>query len=170
LQSATQSAGLNHSYSYDEENNLLTVSHSGTGTTGNGIPDWWKNYYLGTGVVNPLGNPTQDGVPNLMKYALGLNPNATNSGMLFNASYQTYTDGQIYPYLSYVRSKDAAMTLAFQMQQSSDLTTWQVESLSFQQMGVAIDLGNGTEQITLRSLTPVAGTPKLFFRLKITAP
>ena len=170
LLSATQTTGLNHSYSYDAESNLLSVSHTGTSGTGGSVPDWWGNYYFGAGGVNPLGNPVHDGMSNLMKYALGLNPNISNSEAPFNVSFQGYTDGNTYPYLTYIRSKDATLTLGFQMQLSTDLATWQLQSQTFQQVGTAIDLGDGTEQLTLRCLTPVTGSPKLFFRLQITTP
>lgn len=168
LSSVTQSSGLTHTYSCDEENNLLSASHSGTASAG--VPDWWGNYYFGAGGVNPLGNPAHDGMSNLMKYALGLNPNATNSEAPFNVSYQGYTDGKTYPYLTYIRSSDAALTLGFQMQLSTDLSTWQLQSQTFQQVGTTTDLGDGTEQLTLRCLTPVTGSPKLFFRLQVTTP
>ena len=170
LLSATQTTGLNHSYSYDEESNLLSVTHTGTSGTGGGVPDWWGNYYFGAGGVNPLGNPAHDGMSNLMKYALGLNPNLSDASAPFSVSFQGYTDGNTYPYLTYIRSKDAAITLGIQMLHSTNLTSWQAQGQSFQQVGTATDLGDGTEQLTLRCLTPVKGSPKLFFRLQITTP
>ena len=170
LSSVTQSSGLTHTYSCDEENNLLSASHSGTSGNNGGVPDWWGNFFLGAGSVNPLGNPAHDGMSNLMKYALGLNPNATNSEAPFNVSFQGYTDGKTYPDLTYIRSKDATLTLGFQMQLSTDLTTWQLQNQTFQQVGTTTDLGDGTEQLTLRCLTPVTGSPKLFFRLQVTTP
>lgn len=78
LYQATQSNGLIHNYSTDDEGSLLTVSSSSTDTTaggglGNGIPDWWENYYFGTAGIDPLAS-RGDGVSYLMKFALGLDP------------------------------------------------------------------------------------------------
>jgi hypothetical protein len=44
-----------------------------TGT--NGLPDWWQMEYFGQLGVNPNGNPAGDGINNLNKYLMGLNPN-----------------------------------------------------------------------------------------------
>ncbi|MGP8200622.1 MAG: chitobiase/beta-hexosaminidase C-terminal domain-containing protein [Limisphaerales bacterium] len=51
-----------------------------TGT--NGLPDWWQMNYFGQLGVNPNGNPAGDGINNLDKYILGLNPNISYASQL----------------------------------------------------------------------------------------
>lgn len=171
LTTAAQSTGVLHAYAYDDEGNLLSATHSSTDTTdtggpGNGIPDWWENFYFGTRGIAPLACPRGDGVSNLLKYALGLNPLIPTPGAPVSVTLQTYQDGKIYPYLTFVRFKEAAGIL--QMEQSGDLRTWQSGSLRFAQVGAVEDLGNGTEKVVLRSLIPVPNALIVFFRLKVS--
>ncbi len=44
-----------------------------TGT--NGLPDWWEMLYFNQLGISPTGNPSGDGIDNLNKYLMGLNPN-----------------------------------------------------------------------------------------------
>ena len=169
LSSSTQSNGISYSYSCDEEANLLSAGSNGSdttvsGETANGIPDWWENYYFGTTGIDPLASYANDGISNLMKYALGLNPLVTFSGSLVTASYQTYTDGKSYPYLTYTCLTNAASLVV--LQQSSDLATWYSANQYFQQVSVQ-DLGNGTEQIVVRCLTSLPNAANLHFRLEV---
>lgn len=174
LTSVTQSNGLNQSYSPDPEGNILSASQTstftGTGSAGHGIPDWWKNFFFDTTVVDPFGNPSGDGMSNLMKFALGRDPSVNDASSALLVTYQAYTDGKTYPFLAYIRSKDASESLTFLVEQSTDLHAWLDDSPSFEQLGDAQDLGDGTEEISLRCTTPVADSSRLFFRLKVTTP
>jgi hypothetical protein len=54
-----------------------------TGT--NGLPDWWQMEYFNQLNVNPTGNSAGDGINNLNKYLMGLNPNvAYDSSIIIN--------------------------------------------------------------------------------------
>ena len=167
LQSATQAGGLIQTYTPDAEGNLLSISTGGTDATGNGIPDWWENYWFGTTGIDPLASVVGDGMGNLMKYVLGLNPLTHYSGQPLVQSYQTYTDGKTYPYLTYVCSIGAASLVI--PEQTIDLAAWYYGTLNFALVSVQ-DLGDGTEQIVIRSLVPSGATPRLFFRLKAPSP
>ena len=166
LSSASQSNGLSYSYSCDEDANLLSANSTGSDSgTGNGIPDWWENYYFGSTGVDPLASYANDGISNLMKYELGLNPLTSYSGKLVTAQYQTYTDGKSYVYLTYTCLTAAASSVV--LQQSTDLVTWYSGSSYFQQVS-ATDLGDGTEQLVIRCLTPMPNAANLHFRLMAT--
>jgi hypothetical protein len=56
---------------------------SGVSSAG-GLPDWWVVKYFGS-LTNASGaanaNPTGDGVPNWLKYALGLDPTVSGTSM-----------------------------------------------------------------------------------------
>ena len=58
-----------------------------TGT--NQIPDWWQMLYFGSLGIDPAGNPAGDGISNLRKYQLGLNPR------VFDYAEATGTNGLV---------------------------------------------------------------------------
>ena len=118
---ATQSNGLIHNYSTDDEGSLLTASSSATDTTaggglGNGISDWWESYYFGTSGLDPNASPLGDGVPYLMKFALGLDP--TQTLMAGQLPEGVVADGNMS--LIFSRSKYAT-NLFYTVQSSPDL-------------------------------------------------
>jgi YD repeat-containing protein len=172
LTAAVQSNGLSHSYTPDEEGNLLTVAHTGSDTTdgggpGNNLPDWWEYAYFGMRGVDPQASPLGDGYGNLLKYALGLDPTVVVKGNPLALSLPIYNDGQIYPTLIFTRAKEASGFLT--LQQSGELSIWQTSNVYLELVGVQ-DLGDGNEQITTRSLSAFSTRPRLFFRLKLTTP
>lgn len=163
LTAADQSNGLSHSYGYDDEGNLLSGLSSGADAgTVNGIADWWENFYFAATGINALASAAGDGVSNLTKYALGMNPLTALSGQLVTVSQQVF-NGQTYKYLTFTRSKANASMLS--LQQSSDGVNWLGGDSYFAQVGAAVDLGNGTEQVTYRSLTPLPAGNNLSYRL-----
>ncbi|MFA7345939.1 MAG: DUF6531 domain-containing protein [Terrimicrobiaceae bacterium] len=161
LSAADQSNGLSHSYGYDGESNLLSGLSSGADAgTVNGIADWWEEFYFSTTGINALASAMGDGVSNLTKYATGLNPLTALSGQLVTVAQQVFTDGQTYKYLTFVRSKANASMAG--LEQSSDQVMWRGGSEYFELVSV-LDLGDGTDRVTYRNLTPVPNS--LFFRL-----
>ncbi|MFA6271008.1 MAG: hypothetical protein WC657_07435, partial [Candidatus Paceibacterota bacterium] len=160
LSAADQSNGLSHSYGYDDESNLLSGLSSGAITGTNGIADFWQNFFFGTTGINALASAVGDGVSNLTKYALGLNPLTAVSGQLVTVAQQVFTDGLTYKYLTFTRSKANASLVS--LEQSSDQVMWQGGDACFELVS-ALDLGDGTEQVTYRNLTPLPNS--LFFRL-----
>jgi YD repeat-containing protein len=162
LRSARTTTGLQHRYTYDEEGNLTAVEHTATATGNSAIPDWWENYYFGRVGIDPLGSAAHDGVSNLMKYALGASPLVPLSSPAGSISFASYTDGKTYPYITYVCAQEAASMLV--VEQSSDAVTWQSGSACFEQVS-AQDLGDGTERVVWRCLTPLPSASTLTFRL-----
>ena len=168
LQSSVQATGLNHAYSYDEEANLLSISHSaadttGTGGAGNGLPDWWENFYFGATGQNPLNQPTTDGLSAFLKFSLGQSPQVPATGAALTKTFAVYTDGLTYPMLTFVRAKDAANLIV--PEQSLSGGAWQSGSAYFATVSIA-DLGDGTERVVVRSLTALPAAGNLAFRLK----
>ena len=169
LQSSVQATGLNRAYSYDEEANLLSISHSaadttGSGGAGNGIPDWWENFYFGATGQNPLSQPTTDGLSAFLKFSLGQTPQVPATGAALTKTFAVYTDGLTYPMLTFVRARDAANLIAPE-QSSNGGGSWQSGSAYFATVSVS-DLGDGTERVIVRSLTPLPAAGNLSFRLK----
>jgi hypothetical protein len=165
LTSATQCNGMIHSYSPDEEANLDSISHSSTNVSGNGIPDWWQYYYFQeNNGIDPQGDPTGDGISNLMKSMLGDNPLVASSGPPVAVSTLVYSDGKSYLYFTYTVASDAAASVY--MEQSGDHgNIWQFGSTYFAPVSTT-DLGTGLETITVRCTTPLPAAYSLLFRLE----
>src|SRR5207302_8226800 len=108
-----------------------------------------ENYYFGARGIDPLASQAGDGISNLMKFALGLNPLVRISSFKpLLLAFQPYTDGVTYAHLTFIRSKDAASLLV--LEKSTDLTAWKWGGLYFAQVGSALDLGDGTESVVMR--------------------
>jgi len=109
------------------------------------------------------GEPAQDGVPNLLKYALGLPPKApATSGLPTLAS--TISSGHSYLTLSFT-DLPSLTDITYTVQVSSDLLTWQSGS------SYAIRTDNGTTNTaTYRDLTAIGTVPRHFLRLNVTRP
>jgi hypothetical protein len=172
LQTSVQSNGLSHAYVFDAEGSVLSASHTNTDTTdlsgaGNGIPDWWEYLYFGTRGINPQASPAGDGLSNLLKYAVGFSPLVSISTPPLTLSFQNFS-GQDYPYLEFTRFKDAASIIS--LEKSTDLVSaWQTSQSAYTTVSVT-DLGDGRERVVLRNLTPLVDTPRVFFRLRVSAP
>ena len=137
---------------------------------GDGLGDVWETQYGATG--GPLGDPSRSGIPNLVAYALNLNPNAPARSLLPNASLQVKAaDGRKYLTFSYRRWIGGG-GLAYTVEVSSDMISWTDAGSNIEEVNSPVANGDGTEIETVR-LLPAAqtpGNPRQFMRLKITAP
>jgi len=107
------------------------------------------------------GNPSGDGFPNLMKYALGLNPTARISGSLGLPQFSM--NGSTFEY-AFTRLRDAT-DITYRLERSTDLSTWSEAWSS------ASDPYPVTEPQMTEVLQMQLGTvPKEFFRLRVTRP
>jgi alpha-N-arabinofuranosidase len=112
-------------------------------------------------VSGDTGDPAQDGMPNLTKYALGLNPNAPASSGL-PAIGQVSLNGKTYLTLTF--TDQAALTdIAYTVQVSTDLQNWKSGSL----YTVRTDNGS-TGTAVFRDLTAIEDAPRQFMRLSVT--
>jgi hypothetical protein len=169
LSGAIQSNGLVHDYTTDAEGSLLTATTSATDTTaggglGNGIADWWENWYFGTTGIDPLGT-SGDGVPFLMKFALGVDPSNPNfSGQL----PEGVVEGSD---MSLVFRKGKAATLTYVVQSSTDLVTWTnltTETTAVLALPPLVGLSD-QDSDSYKVSVPKPGN-KFFMRLKVTNP
>jgi hypothetical protein len=107
------------------------------------------------------GDPAQDGVPNLVKYALGLDPNTpavTGLPLLGQMSVSGKT------YLTLTFNDQSALTdITYNVQLSSDLENWV--------SGSAIRVDDGaTNTAVYRDSTALQDAPRHFMRLSVTRP
>ena len=119
LVQSTGTNGLSYAYAYDPAGNLAVSTLSSPdvgigGQKGNGIADWWEFQYLG-GLVDPLSKGA-DGVPFLMKFALGLDP---TQNVLPGDLPEGTVDGTNMTLV--FRKSRAASNLIFVVQSSNDL-------------------------------------------------
>jgi hypothetical protein len=113
-------------------------------------------------ITGPNATPSGDGVPNLLKYALGLNPMTTaTSGLPVEAA--AAVNGTNCVTFTYTKI-DAATDITYHAEWSSDLATWSNTGLT-----ETVLSDNGTSQ-QVRDSVPKAGNQNIFFRLNVTMP
>jgi hypothetical protein len=128
---------------------------------------WDENEFTTAELSNQVmsgatGDPMGDGVSNLMKYALGLNPMVgTTAGLPVSGT--AVINGTNCHTFTYTKV-DAATDITYHPEWSSDLATWTNTGLT-----EVVLSDNGTTQVVQDSL-PVSGTGPVFFHLRVTMP
>jgi len=103
-------------------------------------------------------NPAGDGIPNLVKYALDLNPNTPAASGLPMPG-KVAVNGKSYLTLTFT-DQSALTDITYNVQVSSDLQNWQSGA-------VRVDNGN-TSTAVYRDSTAIGDTARHFMRLSIT--
>lgn len=121
-------------------------------------------------VAGDSADPDGDGIPNLLEYALGSNPNSADVALLpvpgritsKKADYATIT----FPMLT-----AANRAITYSVEESTDeLNTWTPVDLDANRIGAPVDQGNGTALVTVRGSTPLGSAPSAFLRVRIGRP
>lgn len=132
--------------------------------------DLWRARYFTAdeltlpAISGPSAVPDSDGVPNLLKYYLGLPgrapapPGSQPSGSLFPLS------GQSFLALTYTHDK-LVLDVSCAGQVSPDLTQW-LSGPAYSRIDQIVDLGT-LERLTLRDLTAISSAPQHFLRLQL---
>jgi subtilase family serine protease len=133
---------------------------------------WQDAMFTSAELANPAisgdeADPAGDGISNLMKYALNLNPWVDGvsglpvGGVLVTGSgtYLTLTYTQVL----------SATDISYIPQVSADLQTWNSGAGSIITTGTTADPGGATETVTVQSANPVSGGAQ-FMRLQVTGP
>ena len=120
----------------------------------------WRYLYFGTtantGNAADTANPAGDGIPNLLKYALGLDPTKPET----NPETEDTSTG----YLQLTVPKNPNATdITYSVQVTSDLT----DPSSWTSTGTTV-VQNITSLLQVRDNTPVSGAAKRFIRLQIS--
>ena len=129
---------------------------------------WAAASGLGAGPgAHPFSDFEQDGIPNLLEFALGSDPTTRDLALLPQPGMQAVeVDEQTSEYLTltYRRRRDTP-PLSYTVEVSSDLSDWQPTP---HQIGPPVDNGDGTDSITVRDLQPIASGVRRFIRLAVT--
>ena len=112
--------------------------------------------------------PAGDGIPNLLKYALNLNPKAPGASGLPVAGLISTGSGNFMT-LTYTQAI-AASDITYVPEVSSDLQTWN-SGVGYVAPFSVTNNGDGvTETVIVEDLLQLSGTGRHFMRLMITRP
>ncbi|MGC6566055.1 MAG: lamin tail domain-containing protein [Akkermansiaceae bacterium] len=113
-------------------------------------------------ISGPLADPDKDGYSNILEYALLGDPTMDDALV----DHGTVDEGGMtYPSLTFLQ-RIPSTDLTYAPQQSTDLAGWN-EGAAHLVEHSAIDQGDGTYLVTVRSLTPVSGAEKQFLRIRV---
>ncbi len=130
---------------------------------------WFTNSELyDDSISGPLATPANDGITNLMKYALNLEPKV-NGTVGLPATSITATGGQSYLTLTYTKVI-AATDITYTPQVSGDMQGWASGVGATTTVSVTNNPDGRTQTVVERDLTPASGSAKRFMRLKVTRP
>jgi hypothetical protein len=127
----------------------------------------WRDNHFGNpsnvGAGANTASPAGDGVPNLLKYALGLDPNTpATSGQLPTGGIQP-DSGQDYLTMTINRTNRPA-DISYVVEVSGDLQTWVSGPPN------TVTLTDTATQLVVRDNIPVPGATERFIRLRVTVP
>lgn len=138
----------------------------------NGLPDWWEQLHqldlfsVSAGTDDPDG----DGIANLTEFVLGSNPRVSDSAAYQARMASTEVEEGTFLTLQVHRRSILPPGIQTVFEESRDMLEWQTLDLSTQMTGPPIGMGDGTENISVRTTFPMFGpqsSPRGFLRLRI---
>lgn len=131
--------------------------------------NWATRFNLSGADAEPLADPNGNSNPNLLDYALGLDP--TVGGPTGITTGTVEENGQKYLTLSYTKptGAEAPTDIIYQPERATNLTLadWSYSVADIVPSSVTPGPGN-LETVTVRSTHPFAATTREFLRLKVT--
>jgi len=116
-------------------------------------------------VSGPLATPSADGIPNILKYALHMDPWPPGDAQMPKQGV-TWIDGLKYLTLTYTLFAGAA-DVTCTPEVSADLTTW-TSGDGATSISVSNNPAGITQTVVARDLIPLGSSPQRFIRLKAT--
>jgi hypothetical protein len=131
--------------------------------TANSFSTWQRSYFTGTQIPNPsisgpTASPAGDGMSNLLKYGLGLNPMIPAAASSGGSVVQT-SGAYVFTYQRPASRAD----ITYSVQVSTDLVKWSTSGVTLNQVGF------GDPQAWQAVYAP-GNAPSMFFRLNIAQP
>lgn len=129
--------------------------------------DNWRVQYFGASATNAAiagdaASPSGDAVPNIIKYALGLDPNQRVQNPL--CVYGIDTNG--FFALTYTRPDPPPAGIAYQVVASEDLTTWCTNGSCTSEPVISLNT-NGTATVTIETSIDENANSKRFLSLRV---
>jgi len=115
-------------------------------------------------VAGPTASPAHDGMGNLLKYALGLDPTQANAAA--GAPVIGTPSGALT--LTFIRPP-GLLDISYIVEVSTDLQVWN-SGTGFTQILSTTLLDAQHERVVVRDLTPLSGASRRFIRLRVTQP
>ena len=131
---------------------------------------WAADNFTAAELANPAisdcdGDVNGDGVANIYAYAFGYDPHITPAGDLLPQGAMVADSGSSYLAINF-RQRILAPDLTYEIESSTDLSTWSV--IPGQQIGEAVDNGDGTQTVQFRTTVPTSAGDRMFMRVRIT--
>ncbi len=122
----------------------------------------WKQTKFGADASNPaitgaMSDPNLNGTPNLLEFAFGMEPLLAGEMNKLPGVTKVTIASQDYLAIRFRRLTGVAPGVSYTVQESSNLTDWLAIDLASCQVGAAVNNGDGTETITVRSTMPMHG-------------
>ena len=116
-------------------------------------------------------NPSGDGIPNLVKYAFGLDPmkSVSTTSLPIVAGTVTHSPGNLYFTLTYSQAL-VATDVVCTVEVSGDLQTWNSGPAYTALVNATNNPGGLTQSVTTRDLTPMSSASQRFMRLVLSHP
>ena len=106
-----------------------------------------------------------DGILNIFEYYFGSNPMNAASGVPPTVT-TVNVSGEDYPAITFIRSQSASGITLIPQASSSVLFSDSLDTI----VQPVLDLGNGTERVTIRSNVSVASQAAQFLRIQLSQP
>lgn len=135
------------------------------GATTPSYATWAAGFTFPGGLSGANDDADGDGLVNFLEFAMGFNPTNAASGQLPQANGTVEVSGQLYPTLKYLRSMTASATSQIKV----------LNSLSGgielgHTVASVINIGNGQEEVVIRSNASFATQPVQFLSVSFNAP
>ena len=127
----------------------------------------WRLQWFGTNASNGAiagdnANPSGDGLPNLVKYGLGLEPLHVSARPLLSS----WLDASGYFVFSYVRPDPPPVDVSYQVEGSSALWPWITKAFNGT-AGIGLNSNSTTATVSLRAAAPAQGQSQEFLGLRV---
>ena len=128
----------------------------------------WRLQYFGAAATNAViagdnAAPAGDGIPNLMKYGLGLDPTHAALGPIAAPGF----DVAGFLTLAYTRPDPPPLDLIYTVEASNDLASWCGTQTCAAVEQIALQATNTAARVTVRSLAAPDGASQGFLRLRV---
>ena len=158
---ATEGVSFSGQHSYDGSKDAITGQRALQPAPGPQTFDDWALEIIGD-LVDAQGDFSNDGVSNLLAYALGLDPTQKNNGNLPVSGIETDGGGNDFLTLTYTRNKKATGVDYF-VESSTDFGTWDLQTQSAQ----ASIVGEEATAWIVKVSIPLTQDDALFLRLRV---
>ena len=120
-----------------------------------------------TGDAASNADPDRDSIVNLLEFAFGLDPVAADPISRMPTLHPVADADVMWPAITFRRRTSAPAGVNYFVEESTDLTDWQIVDQPTHQIGVPVDQFDGTEAVTIRGTHPI-GTGQWFLRLRVS--